>query len=163
MFNIIIKRRTEGYVYMHLRNYRPEVEAEKISIKNIREFFSKLSEANAEKNRNILTGQPALASGKIIRGKAVIIRDKSELPAKSGLALNKIIVAIQTTPHYIPYAKYAKGIITDEGGITCHAAIIAREENKPCIIGTKNGTDLIKDGDIVEMNMQNGQVKIIRK
>ena len=56
----------------------------------------------------------------------------------------------------------AEDIITDEGGITSHAAIIAREMKKPCIIATKKGTKIVKDGDFVEVDAGKGIVKIIR-
>jgi pyruvate,water dikinase len=58
--------------------------------------------------------------------------------------------------------KKAGAIITDEGGITCHAAIVSRELKKPCIIGTKIATQVFKDGDMVEVDAENGIVKIIR-
>ena len=51
-------------------------------------------------------------------------------------------------------------IITDEGGVTSHAAIISRELNIPCIIETKNATDVLKDGDIVEIDVIKGIIKI---
>jgi phosphoenolpyruvate synthase/pyruvate phosphate dikinase len=50
---------------------------------------------------------------------------------------------------------------TDEGGITCHAAIVARELNKPCIIGTKIATQVLKDGMLVEVDANEGIVKIL--
>lgn len=52
-------------------------------------------------------------------------------------------------------------IVTDEGGMTCHAAIIARELKKPCIVGTKNATKIFKDGDIAEVDANIGTVNII--
>ncbi|TSC78412.1 MAG: pyruvate, water dikinase [Parcubacteria group bacterium Gr01-1014_29] len=52
---------------------------------------------------------------------------------------------------------------TDECSITCHAAIIAREMKKPCIIGTKIATQVLKDGDLVEVDADKGVVKIISK
>jgi pyruvate,water dikinase len=57
-----------------------------------------------------------------------------------------------TRPEIVPYLRNAKAIITDEGGITCHAAIIAREMKKPCIVGTKIATKTFKDGDEVEVD-----------
>ncbi|MBU1854784.1 MAG: hypothetical protein KKF89_03620, partial [Nanoarchaeota archaeon] len=51
--------------------------------------------------------------------------------------------------------------VTDEGGITCHASIIARELGKPCIIGTKNATEVFKDGDIIEVDANKGLVRKI--
>ena len=52
----------------------------------------------------------------------------------------------------------AIAIITDMGGITSHAAIISREFGIPCIVGTKNGTQLLKDGDKVLVDAENGKV-----
>lgn len=72
-----------------------------------------------------------------------------------------ILVASMTTPDFIPCMKRAAAFITDEGGITCHAAIVAREMKKPCIIGTKNATKILKDGDMVEVDADKGVVRII--
>lgn len=73
-----------------------------------------------------------------------------------------ILVTGMTNPQMIPYIKKAGAIVTDEGGITCHAAIISREMKKPCITGTKNATQLLKNGDFVEVDANNGVVKIIK-
>ncbi len=73
-----------------------------------------------------------------------------------------ILVASMTRPEYVPVMKKAKAIITDEGGITCHAAIVSRELNIPCIIGTKNATRILQDGDEVEVDANNGTIKIIK-
>ena len=69
-----------------------------------------------------------------------------------------IIVSTMTTPDFVPAMQKAAAIITDEGGITCHAAIVARELNKPCVIGTKFATEILKDGDEVEVDADNGIV-----
>jgi len=55
--------------------------------------------------------------------------------------------------------KKAVAFVTDEGGITCHAAIISREMKKPCIIGTKIATRALKDGDLVEVDANKGVVR----
>lgn len=68
-----------------------------------------------------------------------------------------------TTPDYILPMKKAMGFITDEGGATCHAAIVAREMNKPCITSTKIATKVLKDGDRIEVNADKGIVKILKK
>ena len=75
----------------------------------------------------------------------------------------EILVASMTRPEYVPAMKKAIAFITDEGGITCHAAIIAREMKKPCVIGTKNATKILKDGDVVELDSVNGVIKIISR
>jgi phosphohistidine swiveling domain-containing protein len=73
-----------------------------------------------------------------------------------------ILVVGMTTPDYLYAMKKAKAFITDEGGITCHAAIVAREMQKPCIIGTKTATKRLKDGDMVEVDASNGSVGTIK-
>jgi phosphohistidine swiveling domain-containing protein len=75
----------------------------------------------------------------------------------------EILVAGMTRPEYVPLMKKAVAIITDEGGITCHAAIISRELKIPCIIGTKIATQVLHDGDLVEVDADNGVVKIIKR
>jgi pyruvate,water dikinase len=66
-----------------------------------------------------------------------------------------------TRPDYLPAMQKASAFVTDEGGITCHAAIIAREMKKPCIIGTKIASKIIKDGDMVEVDADKGVVRIL--
>lgn len=73
-----------------------------------------------------------------------------------------ILVSQMTFPSFISAMQKAEAFVTDEGGITCHAAIIAREMKKPCIIGTKNATKVLKDGDVVEVDANNGIVRIIK-
>lgn len=73
----------------------------------------------------------------------------------------EILVAHMTSPDFTLGIKKAAAIITDEGGITCHAAIVSRELNIPCIIGTKNATRVLKTGEIVEVDADKGMV--IRK
>lgn len=73
-----------------------------------------------------------------------------------------ILVAVMTRPDYVPAIKRAAAIVTNEGGITCHAAIISRELGIPCIIGTKIATKILKDGMEVEVNANHGWVRIIK-
>ena len=75
----------------------------------------------------------------------------------------EIIVSINSSPDLMPALKTCSAIISDEGGITCHAAIVSRELKKPCIIGTKNATKILKDGDLVEVDANKGTVKILKK
>lgn len=74
-----------------------------------------------------------------------------------------ILVIPMTRPELILYFKNTIGIITDEGGLTCHAAIIAREMGIPCIVGTKVSTRILKDGDLVEVDADNGVINIIKR
>lgn len=71
----------------------------------------------------------------------------------------EILVVPQTTPDYVMVMKKAAAIVTDEGGITCHAAIVSRELGIPCIVGTRIGTHVIKTGDKLEVDASTGTVK----
>lgn len=95
------------------------------------------------------------------KGIAKIILD----PRKESYKFEKgdILVTSMTRPEFLFLAKNAKALVTDEGGISCHAAIVAREMKIPCIIGTKIATKILKDGDLVEVDANKGVVKIIKK
>ena len=72
----------------------------------------------------------------------------------------EILVANNTTPEFTPIMKKAAAIITEQGGITSHAAIVSRELGIPCVIGTRIATKVLKDGDRVEVDANCGLVKI---
>ncbi len=71
----------------------------------------------------------------------------------------EILVTTMTHPEFVSVMKQASAIVTDEGGMTCHAAIVARELKKPCIIGTKVATQVLHDGDRVEVDATKGIVR----
>ncbi|NYZ74840.1 hypothetical protein H0O03_01075 [Candidatus Micrarchaeota archaeon] len=70
-----------------------------------------------------------------------------------------ILISPATNPNLVPAMKKAAAIVTDEGGITCHAAIISRELGIPCVVGTKIATKAFKDGDFVEVDASKGVVR----
>ncbi|MFH1426625.1 MAG: PEP-utilizing enzyme [Candidatus Kerfeldbacteria bacterium] len=74
-----------------------------------------------------------------------------------------VLVAPMTRPEYVPLMKKAAAIVTDEGGIACHAAIVSRELGIPCIIGSQIATKALHDGDIVEVDADSGQVRMIEE
>ena len=76
-------------------------------------------------------------------------------------AFNKgdILVSAATNPNLVPAMEKAGAIITDEGGLTCHAAIVSRELGIPCVIGTKIATKLLKKGEEIEVNATEGIIK----
>lgn len=96
-------------------------------------------------------------SGKVRGVAKTILRDEDISKIQEG----DILVATMTLPSYILGMQKAVAIITDDGGITCHAAIVARELKKPCIIGTKIATRVLKDGDLVEVDAERGVVRIL--
>lgn len=75
----------------------------------------------------------------------------------------EILVTTMTSPLMVPIVKKASGIISDEGGITSHAAVVAREFNIPCIVGTHGASSLLKTGDVVEVDANKGIVRILKR
>lgn len=103
-----------------------------------------------------ITGR--VANPGIVRGTARVLLSSTEL---ARVQVGDILVTAMTTPDFVPAMKVAAAIVTDEGGIICHAAIVSRELGKPCIIGTKIATKVLKDGDMVEVDATSGVVRII--
>lgn len=97
------------------------------------------------------SGSPGKASGKVR-----IIENPDDNAFKAG----EVLVCRFTSPDYIQCMKQAAAIITDEGGVLSHAAIIARELGVPCIVATGNATDVLVDGVHVEVDASNGIVRI---
>ncbi|NMC51245.1 hypothetical protein GYA54_00760 [Candidatus Kuenenbacteria bacterium] len=104
-------------------------------------------------NKNL---RGAIAFPGIKNGRVKIIKNKSDFPK---IKKNDILVATMTNQMFIPIIQKAAAIITDEGGATCHAAIISRELKIPCIVGTKIATKALKDGDLVEVDANKGIVR----
>ena len=76
-----------------------------------------------------------------------------------GIKKGEILVVPQTTPDFVIFMRKAGAIVTEEGGITCHAAIVSRELGVPCVVGTKVATRVLKTGDLVEVDANSGVVK----
>jgi phosphohistidine swiveling domain-containing protein len=100
------------------------------------------------------------SKGGIIRGVVKVVEETALI---SKMKEGDILVANETTPDYVVGMKIAGAIITNQGGITSHAAITSREMGIPCIIGTKIATQVLKDGDMVEVDAEKGIVRIIEK
>lgn len=101
-----------------------------------------------------LPASPGLTSGKV----HVIANPENINEFKAG----EILVTLMTSPDWVPAMKKAAAIITDNGGMTCHAAIVSREMQIPCIVGTKSRgqavTEVLHDGDLVTVDAKNGVV-----
>ncbi len=95
-----------------------------------------------------------------VKGEATIITADADI-SKEMLKMKKgnVLVVTQTKPIFMPVLKKAIAIVTDEGGILSHAAIVARELNIPCIIGTHYATKAFKDGDLLEVDADKGIVR----
>ncbi|MEK6910603.1 MAG: PEP-utilizing enzyme [Nanoarchaeota archaeon] len=99
-------------------------------------------------------------NSKKLTGKVrIVLNPKKSTELKEG----EILVTSMTTPEYIFLMKKASAIVTDAGGLTSHAAIVSRELGVPCIVGTKVATKVFKDGDMIEINSENGEVKLLKR
>ncbi len=94
-----------------------------------------------------------------IKARARVLEDASKV---SQLQEGEILVTYMTTIEFIPAFRKAAAVITDEGGMSCHAAIISREFKLPCIVGTKVATRVVQTGDMLEVDAGKGTVKILK-
>ncbi|MCX6784553.1 MAG: PEP-utilizing enzyme [Candidatus Komeilibacteria bacterium] len=99
----------------------------------------------------------------LVRGKVRII-PLSDNPSYYLRQFKKgeILVSETTGPELMPAIRKASAIVTDEGGLMSHAALISREFKIPCIVGTKLATKMLKNGNFIEVNANNGIVKILK-
>lgn len=118
-------------------------------------FFAIQSEAKFERLQGV-TIYYDHATPKI-QGTVKIIRD----PKSESLERGEILVASSTTPDYMNAIRLSKAIITDWGGHTSHAAITSMELKKPCIIGTNYASHVLKNGQKVELNFEEGSIRIL--
>jgi pyruvate, water dikinase len=95
------------------------------------------------------------ASPGLAAGTARILHGPAEMEK---LKAGEILVTTMTTPDMVPAMSRAAGIVTDEGGMTCHAAIVSRELGVPCVVGTREATKLIADGSEVTVDGKTGVV-----
>lgn len=152
---------------LNLKTIRARKECCSIIISKLGFFLFEKEDAkklyDSLKNKEIegeIKGFVAYGVNKPIKGTVQVILN----PKKDKFKKGNILVSSMTRPDYLPLMAKAKAIITNEGGLTCHAAIISREMKKPCIIGTKIATKVLKDRDFVEVDTKKGIVKkIIRK
>jgi len=112
-------------------------------------------EQAAAKEDNAILVQGQGASPGMATGKVVIIRDvKDSGKVKEG----DILVTRMTNPDMVPAMRKVAAIVTDEGGMTCHAAIVSRELGTPAVVGTKNATSVLKNGQVITVDGEMGLI-----
>ena len=146
-----IHSRQSGFVYLP---YKPEKFLTGLAVKKWERELSVDSNVGQTK----ISGQTAFA-GHAVGRVCVVLRNSEFGKVKRG----DILVTGSTTPAYVPILNKVKAIVTDEGGVLSHASVISRELKIPCIIGTKNATKVLKDGDSVQVDAEKGIVKIVSK
>ena len=113
---------------------------------------------NQEKNI-IITG--VSVGDKISSGKAILINNLNDEKNISKFQKGDILVTNITDPDWEPLMKISSGIITNKGGRTCHAAIVARELGVPAVVGTNNCTTIIKDNNLITLSCAEGETGFI--
>ena len=115
------------------------------------EQLLEITVSQQDSNITEVSGRPAYL-GKVT-GRAVLVYETKDL---AKIKVGDILITPETIPDYIVGMSKAAGFVTEVGGITSHAAIIAREMHKPCIVGTKIATHVFKDGDMIELDAKSG-------
>ena len=134
---------------LYILQARPEtVKSQK---KNVTETF-KLNETS----KAIVAGRAV--TQKIGVGPVRVVTDPNEMHT---VQPGDVLVADMTDPNWEPVMKRASALVTNRGGRTCHAAIIARELGIPAIVGSVNATELLKDGDLVTVSCAEGETGIV--
>lgn len=151
----IFKSREEAYSFLSAE----EIVSfdEKISLK----YWDMYAQEKVDKNINEFKGTVvSKGNGKTINGIVKIVLDAHNI---SGFNEGDILVTTMTSPEFVFVMKKAGAVITDTGGLTSHAAIVSRELKKVCIVGTKVATQVLKNGDEVEVDVEKGVVRIMEK
>lgn len=154
--NSVIKARSKGYVFVSL-NKGYKIYTGKVFQKIYKEIISTPQDIKEIQGRVAMKG---LSRGKV----RLILHNKRNISKEvANFKKGEILVTEMTRPDTIMACKKASAIVTDEGGITSHAAILSRELGIPCVIGTHNATQVLKTGDLVEVNANKGIIKILKK
>lgn len=146
-------------IHQRIKSYCFLLENGKVSLLTKKSLYPKIKKnplIKVSRSNNVVQGMPAY-QGKII-GKVKIIRSVEDIKT---LQTGEILVTSMTRPDMTIGLEKAAAFVTDQGGMLSHAAIVSREMKKPCIVGTKNATELLKNGMVVEVNATKGIVKII--
>ncbi len=151
----LLKKRREGYLWV-IKNRKSSFyigekagEIEKNELESEEIDYSQLNEVKG-----------VVASPGCVKGRVKVLLKFED---SSKVAPGDVLVTHMTNPKFSLAMKNAAAFVTDEGGLTCHAAIIARELLKPCIIGTRIATKVFKDGDLIEVNTGEKVVRIIKR
>ena len=110
----------------------------------------KIKEVKGELILKGLAASPGIASGKV-----KVIEDLKDL---NKIRKGDILVTIMTNPDMVVTMQKSAGIITDEGGLTAHAAIVSREMGIPCIVGTQEATTKLKENEIITLDGYTGRI-----
>lgn len=146
-----IQERLQGYVMLFQpSDSSPTVTSGKQALTMIQQELQNTTQTHQQEVRGI-SGSRGTAVGP-----AIIVHTKNDL---SSVKNGDVLIAVTTHPDFVPAMRRAAAIVTDEGGLTCHAAIVSRELGIPCVVGTKNATATFAHNEQVEVQGDTGIVK----
>jgi phosphohistidine swiveling domain-containing protein len=146
----VITERKGGYAVIATREYTKIYSGKDLCVLKNNIKFAQVENTKLIKGQTSYRGQ--------VKGRVCMVLSKSDL---TKINYGDILVTNSTTIDYISYLNKVTAIVTDEGGILSHASVVSRELHIPCIIGTKNATQVFKDGDMVEVDANKGIVRKI--
>lgn len=117
-----------------------------------------LSSFISESGKSVFPLKGMSASKGVVQGIVKIIILPEDIKKMNA---GDILVAPETAPDFLPAMAIAAGIITNRGGVTSHAAIVSRELRKPCIVGVKDATSILSDGQRIEVNAEKGEIHLL--
>ncbi|MDH4330691.1 MAG: PEP-utilizing enzyme [Candidatus Moranbacteria bacterium] len=151
--NVIQKRRESSFIVYN------EDENERIfGGSEGRDLFDLVMKKDSEEKtlKGTVASKGKSGDEKVIGKARIVIR-----PQDAVFEEGEFLVTSMTRVEFVPLMRKAGAIITNEGGLACHAAIVSREMGLPAIIGTKNATQVLRDGDEVEMDLKSGEVRVV--
>ena len=154
-----------------LNGKKPDIEEINKRIKEYRfNYYDSFFTVDHMKNKAIEGVKNEIKGTIAFRGKArgnVTLLTESlkgtDIKAMNAMPKGNILVTVMTSPDMMLAIEKAAAIVTDEGGMLCHAAIVSREFKIPCIVGTGNATKVLKEGDYIEVDAEKGTVRKIRR
>lgn len=153
-YKLIIKNRFKNLLILLLKSEELILVGKKAKQEYKKFIFQKsLNKINNKKIKGMV------AYGGRVTGYVKIINKTKDLKK---MKMGNILISIATSAELFTAMKMAAAIVTNEGGITSHAAIVAREFKIPCIVGTRTAANVFKDGDLVEVDANRGIIKKIK-
>lgn len=129
-------------------------------------FANQFLETKEKSKEDVLRGSTA-QKGKITAQATVVVYGDNLFKRLSevveAMPKGNVLIAETTAPELIPMCLKASAIVTNQGGMMSHAAIVSRELKIPCIVGVAHATEVIKNGDLIEVDADSGVVKILKR
>lgn len=157
-YDVYVKKNKYGKARIKIDSYRKIFKGKDIKLlkQKVNDYCLSFVKEKMQ-NANVITGTSV--NGGIVKGKAKIIKTMKDLDK---IHTGDILIADMTSPDYITVFNKVAAFVTDEGGLTCHAAIVSKEFNVPCIVGTQFATQILKDNTFIEVDANNGIITILQ-